>query len=179
MKKTILAIMLALALVAIPISSALADTSVDVTVTATPGWVSIAIEAPDPTDYDFGVVLANSTDNTGNGYFTITNYSTVDMDLDIECDGWTPTVGPGTWTYGAAGADQAQLNASSANGGVGGSTGAGDYDITVPETPGSALLCDEVGTATDPTFELELEAPSSFTHVDEQETTVTLTASAD
>ena len=42
MKKTLLAMLLALALVVVPVGSALADTSQDVTVTATPSYISIA-----------------------------------------------------------------------------------------------------------------------------------------
>jgi hypothetical protein len=164
MKKTILAIMLALALIVIPVSSALAAETDTVTVTATPGWVSIS-NAPDT--YDFGVVTAGTTPNTGSDYFTITNSSTVAMDVNIGCDGWSSS---GTaWTYGAAGADTGQLNASD---------GDDAYDVTVPSS-GSAQLMNAVATSTDPTWELELEAPSSFTHVDVQTTTVTLTAVPD
>jgi len=47
MKKTLIALLLALALVVIPVSSALADSSVGVTVTATPGVLSISLIGPD------------------------------------------------------------------------------------------------------------------------------------
>ncbi len=175
MKKALLAILLALALTVIPVSSALAANTADVTVTATPGWVSITNSQG---SFGFGVVTAGTTPNTGTGWSTITNNSTVAMDINIQCDGWSPVSGTNSWTYGAAGADTAQLNASSANGGSGGSSGAGNYDITVPVVPPgpAALLCDAVAVGVNPSWELELEAPSSFTHVDEQTTTVTLTA---
>jgi hypothetical protein len=166
MKKTLLAILLAVALTVIPVSSALAANTADVTVTATPGWVSITNA---PATYGFGVVLAGTTPNTTTGWFTITNDSTVDMDISIGCDGWSPVSGTNSWSYGASGPDTAQLNASD---------GDGAYDITVPDS-GSTLLIDAVSVGVDPTWELELEAPSSFTHVDEQTTTVTLTAAPD
>jgi hypothetical protein len=178
MKKTLLAILLAVALTVIPVSSVLAANTADVTVTATPGWVSITnTEA----SFGFGVVNAGDTPNTGTGWATITNSSTIAMDINIQCDGWSPVSGSNSWSYGASGPDTAQLNASSANGGAGGSSGAGDYDITVPAVPpgSAALLCDAVAVGVSPSWELELEAPSSFTHVDEQTTTVTLTAVPD
>jgi hypothetical protein len=172
-----LAILLALALVLIPVGSAFAATTADVTVNATPGFVSITNA---PTTFDFGVVYADTDENTGNAYFTVTNDSTVDMDVSIHCDGWT-VVPPGTnsWTYGAPADDTARLYASSANGGAGGSGGQGTYDILLPSSAPGTLLMDAVGTATDPTWELQIDAPTGFTHVDEQETTVTLTASVD
>ena len=173
MKKTLIALLLAVALIVVPVSNALAANTDTVTVTATPGWISI-VNAPNT--YDFGVVLAGATPNTGVNYFTITNSSTVDMDVNIQCDGWAS--GGTTWTYGAAGVDQGQLNASSGEGGVAGSGGSGLYDVTIPNGV-DALLCDAVGTATSPQWEMELEAPSSYTGVDVQSTTVTLTGVPD
>ena len=164
MKKILVAIMLALALIVIPVSIALAADTDTVTVTATPGWVSI-VNGPDT--FDFGVVMASTTPNTTSDYFTITNSSTVAMDVNIGCDGWASGGTP--WNYGAAAADQGQLNASD---------GDDAYDVTVPDS-GSALLMNAVATGTDPTWELELEAPISFTHVDVQTTTITLTAVPD
>ena len=164
MKKTLIAILLAVALIVIPVSVALAADTDTVTVTATPGWVSI-VNGPDT--YDFGVVTAGTTPSTGGSGFTITNSSTVAMDVNIGCDSWASGGTP--WDYGAAGADQGQLNASD---------GDETYDVTVPDS-GSTLLLDAVATGTDPTWGLQLEAPSSFTHVDVQTTTITLTAVPD
>ncbi len=163
MKKTLLAILMAAALIVIPVGSALAADTDTVTVTATPGWVSI-VNAPDA--FDFAIVYADTDENTGINFFTITNSSTVAMDVNIGCDGWS---GATPWTYGAAGIDTAQLNASD---------GDAAYDVTVPAA-GSTLLINAVGTATSPQWELELDAPSSFTHVDVQTTTITLTAVPD
>ena len=169
MRRTLIAIVMALALVLIPVGSAFALTTADVTVTATPGFVSIT-NLPD--SWDAGTILADTDVDTGGHYFTITNASTVAMDINIQCDGWT------SWTYGAPGADQGQLKASSANGGTGGSTGEGNYDITVLDSV-DTLLCDGVAKATNPTWELQLDAPSSFTGVDVQTSIVTITASVD
>jgi hypothetical protein len=169
MKRTLIAIAMALALVLIPVGSAFAATTADVTVTATPGFVSIT-NAPD--SWDAGTIIKDTDVDTGVHYFTITNASTVAMDINIACDGWT------SWTYGAPATDTGQLKASSANGGTGGSTGEGDYDITVPNGGGS-LLCNGVAVSTNPTWELQLDAPTDFTNVDVQTSTVTLTASVD
>ena len=164
MRKTLLAILLALALVAILVGSVFAASTAGVTVTATPGWVSITNA---PIDYDFDVVLAGIDEDTGIDYFTITNASTVDMDISIECDGWAGAVN--SWTYGAPAEDTARLAASD---------GDGAYDVTLAVDSGT-LLIDAVAVGTHPSWELELQVPTSFTYVDEQTTMVTLTASAD
>jgi len=173
MKKILLAILMAAALIVIPVGNALAANTDTVTVTATPGWISIIVA---PTGYDFLVVLAGTTpDTTGaTPYFTITNNSTVIMDVDIECNGWTDIALPPEgieWFYNAtAAADTGSLNFSI--------TGGAPWTY-IPETPAvAAALASAVGTGTDPTFDLQLEVPASFTHVDEQESIITLTASA-
>jgi len=172
MKKTLLAILLAVALIVIPVGSALAADSADVTVTATPGWVSITVA---PTGYDFAIILAGvNKDTTADPIFTITNNSTVIMDVDIECDGWTDIALPPEsveWPY----ADIAAVDTGSLNF----STDDGSTWTYIPETPAAAAaLAAGVATDTDPTFDLQLEAPTSFTHVDEQQSIITLTASA-
>ena len=165
MKKTILAILLAAVLTVIPVSSALAANTADVTVTATPGWVSIT-NAPD--NYDFGVVLADTDKDTGTGYFTITNASTVAMDINIKCDGWSSS--GSAWIYGTPAEDTAQLKASD---------GDGNYDVVIAAIDTDYLLSDAVAVGNDVDWELQLDAPVSFTHVDVQTTTVTLTAVPD
>ena len=173
MKRTIIVTIVIVLLLAIfPVGLALAATSADVTVTATPSFVSISNA---PGTYDFGQISASATENTTGGAFTITNSSSVAMDISIKCNGWS---GTSSWTYGSPGADTGQLAASSGNGGTGGSSGAGDFDITVLNGS-DTLLCNAVGTSTNPTWELQLQAPTSFTHGDEQTTTVTVTATAD
>jgi len=169
MKRALIAILLALALVVIPFGSAFAANSAGVTVTATPGWVSIT-NAPD--FFDFGVVLAGINEQTAGGDFTINNASTVDMDVTIECDGWTGAVPANSWAYGAPGENSGQLNSSIDGGDVGGTW------LLIPESPASAatLVSDVAPTDPDPTWDLQLEAPTSFTYVDVQTTIITLTA---
>lgn len=154
-------------------SWAFAATSQDVSVNATPAYVSISNS---PTTYDFGVISAGTTPDTGNGYFTVTNSSTVNMSISINCTAWSST--GSAWTYNDPGADTGNLDASSADGGAGGSSGAGAYDISVPNGA-ATTICANVTSATNPTWELQLDAPSSYTHGDEQELTVTISAAAD
>jgi hypothetical protein len=172
-RTTIIAIVMSLLLAIFPVGLALAATSQDVIVTATPGFVSISNS---PGTYNFGTISAGSTNNTGIDYFTIANNSTVAMDISINCTGWSGGATP--WTYGVPGVDTANLTASSGNSTGGGSTGAGNYDIDVPVGTGE-LLIDAVAVGVDPNWELQLNAPTSMTFVDEQTTTVTITATVD
>lgn len=173
MKRTIIVvIVMSLLLAILPVGLAFAATTADVTVRATPSFIGITNA---PGTNDFGSITAGATPGTASGYFTITNGSSVATDISIKCNGWSGTT---AWTYGAAGADTGQLAASSANGGAGGSTGAGNFDITVLNGS-DTLLCDAVAIATNPTWELQLQAPSSFTHGAEQTTTVSVTVTAD
>lgn len=149
-----------------------AATSQDVTVTGTPSFISISNS---PGSFDFQTLAENTDEQTSNGYFTVTNSSSVNIDLNIQCDNWT---GVTSWTYGAPGEDQGQLKASSANGGVGGSTGAGNFDIAIL-VGSDTLLCDNVTAVTNPTWELQIDVASTFTHGDEQTNTVTIIAVAE
>lgn len=152
--------------------TAQAGTTQQVTVNATPEYITISNA---PATFNFGVVTAGTQPNTTSDYFTVTNGSSVDIDISINCTGWSA----GTpWTYGAPGADTGRLMASSGEGGVGGSTGSGNYDIVVTDS-GQTLLCDAVGTTTDPQWEMELEAPNSYSHSSEQTTTTEIEAVAD
>jgi hypothetical protein len=148
-----------------------AATSQNVTITATPEYMDIANA---PGSFDFLTVAAGVDENTGNDYFTITNGSTVVIDIDIQCNGWS---GVSSWTYGVPGADQGRMQASSGEGGVGGSGGSGTYDIQILDSV-DTLIMDAVGTSTNPQWELQIDVASSFTFGDEQTSTVTLTASA-
>lgn len=172
MRKTLIAILLALALVLIPVGSALAATSQNVTVTATPTYISITNSQ---SNFDFGVVAASGTPNTGTGWSTITNDSTVAIDINIQCDGWEG--GTNDWTYASpAAADTGYLAASGTYGGTGGSSGAGNYDVEILDSADS-LLCDNLAVGNSPAWEIELNAPTSFSYGNTQQTTVTLTAS--
>lgn len=157
----------------IPIHTAWAATTANVSVNATPSYIAITNA---PSVYDFGVVAAGGTANTSAAEFTITNSSTVNIDINISCDGWTST--GDNWTYINPQVDGGNFDASSDDGGTGGSTGEGDFDISVP-SGSTALLCDNVTTVTDPTWELQLDIPSSFTHGDVQDAQVEVSATAE
>lgn len=170
MKRLIISVVLALTLLMVPVSGALAAEDT-VTVTATPSFVAIANSH---SDYDFSVIAESSTENTGTGYFTLTNTSTVVTDVTLSCVTWS---GTSSWTYGASDADTGQLKASGDNPGAGGSGGAGTYNLVIP-TSGSVLLNDDLPATTNVAWEMQLDAPSSFSHGYEQTTTVTITATA-
>jgi hypothetical protein len=164
-KKTSIAILIALLLVVIPVGTALAATTADVTVTATPSFVSISNS---PSSYDFGAVTEDTDEDTGTSYFSVTNDSSVNITVTIQCTSTWDSGGGSDWTYGAPGADQAQLKASD---------GDGAYDVTVPT--GSAATLHTTSTAgEDFTWELQLDAPTSFSFGDAQQSTVTISASA-
>ena len=152
---------------------AYAATTQSVTVNATPAYITISNA---PANYNFGVIATSSSENTGNDYFTVTNGSTVNIDVSANCTGWSSD--GSAWTYGAVGENVGRLMASSGEGGTGGSAGTGSYDVIVTDS-GQNLLCDNVSTVTSPQWEMELEAPTSFTHGDEQETTITIEAMAE
>jgi len=165
MKKTLIAVLLAVALAVVPVGSALAATSDTVTITATPTYISITNNSATGNNFDFGVIAANSHNNTGTGYFTVTNNSTVNINVDIVCDGWhTPPTNH--WTYASPAADTAELLASD---------GGGGYGVTVDDTTPAALHTTATAGA-DFTWELQLEAPTSFSYGDQQTTTVTISA---
>ena len=164
-------VVLGLLLGALPVVQVSAATTQTVTVTATPTYVSVTNTQ---SSYDFRIVAASGTPNTGSGWSTVTNDGTVACDITIECDGWS---GGSSWTYGAAGADTGQLKASGTNGGAGGTGGAGLYDITVP-SGSSTLFIDDLAASGASNWEMQLDAPTSFSFGAQQSTTVTLTASA-
>jgi len=124
--------------------------------------------------FDFRLITASGTPNTTTGWSTITNNGSVAADITIECNGWSSA---SSWTYGAAGADTAQLKASGTNGGATGTTGAGNYDITVPNGAGTMFI-DGIAASGTSAWEMQLDCPTSFSFGDQQTTTVTLTASA-
>jgi len=171
-RTTIVVIVMSLLVAILPVGLALAATSQDVEVTATPSFTGISNS---PGIYDFGTVSANSTPNTGTDYFTITNTSSANISISINCTDWTGGTG---WTYGAPDEDTANLAASSGNSTGGGSSGVGTYDIDVPVGTG-ALLIKAVPAGVNPNWELQLNAPTSLTFGDEQTTTVTITATTD
>jgi hypothetical protein len=138
MKRTLIAIVMALALVAIPVSSVLADTSADVTVTAAPGYLSISntpdtwtinalgggaesgLIKPDTTYYANPITDGDDTippsatvvDTECN--FTVTNDGNIDVDLAV------------TWgDFTGGGAAMANINQDAGDNNV--TNGATDY----------------------------------------------------
>jgi hypothetical protein len=153
------------------VSAATSDT---VVITGTPAYLDISIS---PSSYDFGNLDQGVDENTGNGYFTVTDTSsTVNYDLNIQSNGWNSS--GSAWTWGAPGTDTGNMTASSANGGAGGSGGAGTYDIHILNGS-DLLLSDNVSPSTNPTFELQWEMASTFTHGNSQNSTITLSVTAE
>jgi hypothetical protein len=161
MRKTLLAIVLALALAVVPAAGVLADTTAGVTVTATPSFLGIENTPP---SWPIGPVTADTDVASGEAYFTLTNVGSVEIDTTIGCNGWS---GTRAWTYGAAAQDQGQLSFG---------TGGG-YNTVVPSGSTVTFVNDIAAYGTQ-SWGLELDAPSSFTHGYEQTTIVTITASA-
>jgi hypothetical protein len=103
LKRTLIAIVMALALMLIPVGSALADSSVNVTVTATPGYLSIDVA---PTDWTINGISGDGIVRTGTTYyanplgdetaptgisdgecrFTFTNDGNLDVDITCNMD---------------------------------------------------------------------------------------------
>lgn len=101
MRRTLIAILLALALAVIPAANAFAAKTADVTVTATGGHLSIAITAGSP--YGFGTVVESDNVATALTQFTLTNDGTVTANIVIH--GHNTTVGGGgtLWTLSDTG----------------------------------------------------------------------------
>ena len=164
MKRTTIVLVLLLVLgLLVSAGTALAATTATVTVNATPSYVAITNS---PNTYDFGVIATSSTGSTGETYFTVVNAGTVEINTTIEGNGWSAT--GSAWTYGAPGENTGNLTASN---------GAGGYVISVPNGSPLALHA-AISASANETWGLQLNAPTSFTHGDEQSTTVTITGIA-
>ena len=143
-----------------------ANNQATVTINATPVWISITNTNK---TFDFGYVTAgatNATANTTTDYLDITNAGSVAVDTTIVCNNWTHVSGSNNWTYGAPGANTGELVYS---------VGTGAYDTIVGGTTPTALMTNLDISTTD-YFEVGLDAPTSFTHGDKQQTTLTITA---
>jgi len=160
-----IALLLALALVLIPFGTVGAATTADVAVNATPAYVSIS-NSPD--NYGFGTVQTSTNYSTTQGYFNITNGSTVNIDVAISCNAtWAGGV---TWTHddtGTPGADTAALYSSQDTGTLNIIVKNGTPNDLVSNTSDANLL-----------WELRLMSPTSFSDGVLKTNTVTLTASA-
>lgn len=112
MRKTLIAILVALALTVVPAAGVFAATSDTVTVNATPVFISIAVTEASWTingggdglirkDTEYYATVANTTAAPGNPvddddcYFSLTNSSTVATDITLTCTDFT---GGDNWT---------------------------------------------------------------------------------
>lgn len=156
----------ALLLMLLPAMGVLAATSQDVAVNATPAYVTIS-NSPD--NYGFGVVETSTNYSTSQAYFTITNGSSVNIDITIGCNAtWA---GGNTWTHddtGTPGSTTAALYASP-------DTDA--FDIIVKNAAPNDLVA-ALGAGTPQDWELRLMAPTVFDDGVLKTNTVTLTATA-
>ena len=142
-------------------------TSQVVTLNATPSFVSIAINN---TSWNFASVAAGVDEQTGTGYFGVTDTSSVTVANTIQMTTtWqSSTPGGNIWTYGAAGADTARLLASD---------GDAAYDVTLATGAPAALhTTGAPGQAW--VFEIQLDAPSSITYGDAQGGRFTISSAA-
>lgn len=146
---------------AVPMSAA---TTQDVTIDALPQFLSISNS---PSTFDFLTVAAGVDEDTGTDYFTVTNTASVVTDIDIKAiTGWEG--GANDWTWGAAAEDTARLHASD---------GDGAYDVVITNVDTDYELMNSLAATTDDSWELELDAPSSFTYGNAQQIVVRLTQS--
>lgn len=159
----ILAAIVLLLAVTVP---AFAATTADVTVTATPSYVSISNA---PSSKAYGIVAASEVYNTTQGYFTITNGSSVTTKITIATTGanWTGGIGWVVSATGTAGEDTAGLMASN-------NTGA--FDIIVKNAAPNYIY-ENLASGVNPTWELQLKAPTAFNDGAAKSVTVRLTSS--
>lgn len=165
MRRSLIGILLALVLVLMPISGVGAATTQDVSVNATPAYVTIS-NTPD--NYGFGTVAVSTNTSTAQGYFNITNSSTVNIDIAISCNAtWA---GGNTWTHsdtGTPGSTTAALYCSQDDSG---------FDIIVKNGTPNDLISN---TALDNIeWELRLCSPTVYDDGVLKTNTVTLTATA-
>ncbi|HUW46101.1 MAG TPA: hypothetical protein VMW50_09960 [Dehalococcoidia bacterium] len=169
--KWLLGIALVLTLILSPVAGLLgfaglasAETTQNVTINATPGWLSIS-NTPDT--FDFGTVYATTDEDTTLTGFNVTNGGSVNCSVTIQCDNWTHTSGSNDWIYGAAAENTSRLMF-----GVEG----GSFGVAVPDADGPAVnLTAELNITDSQLWGIEIDAPSSFTHGDSQQTNLTLT----
>jgi len=167
MRKTLLAILLALALVVIPVGSALAANTADVTVYATPGFISITV---DNTTYDFGALLESTTKESATNYFTIDNTSTVitDNTIGVTTNTWSGGV---IWAHSDTCTPAANTAGLKAN--KGGTWGGGDVIVKFSSPD---IIANDQAANTDWSFGLKLYAPTSFGDYVQKSIVVRITA---
>ena len=168
MKKFLVSLVLMLALLAVMLGPALpvfTATAANVSINATPSYVSISNS---PNNYGFGTIAVSTNTSTAINYFTITNGSSVNINIAIGCNStWAGGV---TWTHsdtGTPGANTAALYATP-------NTAA--WNIIVKNAAQQNLYS---ATATATLYwGIRLMAPTSFGDGVLKTNTVTLTATA-
>ncbi len=161
-------LLVSLVLLSIP-SVVMAATTADVTVTATPNFIAIACNQ---STYDFGGVAAGVDEQSVEGYFGITNTSSVQTDQTIAVNA-TTWAGGVTWAHddtATAGADQAGLKANR-----GGTWGVDDIII---KQAAPNFIYENCAAATNYAWGIQLIAPTSFTDGVQKSIKVTITAAA-
>ena len=144
-----------------------AATTADVTVNATPAYVSISVS---PIYYGFGTVAVSANYSTSQGYFTVTNGSSVLTNCTVGTNA-TTWAGGITWTHsdtGTPGVDTAALYASANTGG---------FDIIVKYSSPNNLVTNQSAT-TNWQWELRLMSPTELNDGVLKAIKVRLTASA-
>lgn len=163
--RKLLGLLLACLLVLIPIGITGAATSANVSVNATPAYVTIS-NSPDT--YGFGTVQTSTNYSSSQAHFTITNGSSVNIDITIGCNAtWA---GGNGWTHddsGTPGSTTAALYAS---------PDTGTFNIIVKNATPNDLYTNEGGASLD--WELRLMSPTVFDDGVLKTNTVTLTAAA-
>lgn len=169
MKKSILMwlsvfIMFVLVVVMTPVITRAATTQ-NVTITATPSYISISNS---PSSWDAGTLAQSATAATAANYFTVTNTSSVAINVSIWCtSSWT---GGNAWTLASDGAPASMVV------GLYAGTVSGTWDKVVSASPGQVLK--SLSASANQSWHMKLWAPTVFTDGVEKTGTVTLSCAA-
>ena len=159
-----------LSMLAVLMAPAMASAAltVPITIDVTPSYVAINNTNSSTNFGTLAAGLTNATANSTVDWFDIGNAGTVNATVSLVCDNWTFQTGSNSWTYGSPAEDTGQLVFSA---------GTGAYDVVVPGTTPAELFADlEFGTVD--YFEIGIDMPTSFTHGDQQQTVLTVSAVA-
>lgn len=168
MKRGLIALLMVMALILVPSGVVSAAPSQEVTITAKGSFISISNS---PASYDFGTVAASTNYSTIAGCFTVTNGSSVLIDVTIGTNNtnWVSD-GGANWTHddtGTPDADTAALYSSPNN---------EAWNIIVKNaTPNNIVSSQDAETNFQ--WELRLMSPTSFTDGKAKAIKVVLTAS--
>lgn len=159
----LLVVVLVVAAVSVP-TVVLAATSDTVAINATPSFITISNS---PNNYGFGSVVVSTNTSTAQNYFTITNGSSVNIDIAISANAtWA---GGNTWTHSDAGTPGSTTAALYAD------DDTGDFTIIVKNATPNDLYTNTADAS--PDWGLRLLSPTVYDDGVLKTTTVTLTAS--